>query len=258
VEIPSLVDCTTVFLCGPVSSGKTWLEKRWIDAMERSIIVDTTAACMGPEFEHVWDSPLALVSRVQENPHYYRMAYHPGENYLAGFDWCVNTIWVAPHPRWIIIDEIHEVCGVMSIQPKMEMLTRYSRHVLLGVVGSSQSIQSVSKLFTSSCRMVVLFHTQEARDMDAIRERYGRDVQQQVDKLRPCLYDDATQTCEQEPECLVWVRGRGTKVFSLGDKRKAVETQTSTGEIDIWQSPSVEEQRTPEAPSLALPSGSPE
>lgn len=254
MELPPLVDCTLVFVCGPVSSGKTWLLGKWNMAMERSLRFDSTADCLGPEYAHTWDNPALLIDTIQANPYYYRIAYHPGKNRLAGFDWCQKTIWLAPLPRWFILDEVHEYCSTQSMLDGMEDSIRYSRHVLLGVLCASQRFADVARLLTQNCRMIVLFHTTEGVDLDSIQQRLGRDVRKQVENLRPCIYDDANKICEQEPQCLVWIRGQGTRVYELGDKIKT-GTQIAAPQETTWQDNLPDEQRMPEVQSLAVPSG---
>lgn len=224
-QVPQLTDCTTVGLFGPVSSGKTWLLRQWLQGMERSVTLDLAAQFMGPEFsDHIWHNPKRCGERIIENPYYYRIAYHHATLSLE-YPWLYKIIWKSSGIRWFVVDEVHEVCHVNGMSKESENLCRYARHADLGFIGSSQRIAEVSKLMTSNCRMIVLFHTIEACDLDAIKDRWGNAVKQQVINLRPCIYDDGTKVCHQEPECLVWVRGRGTQIFSLGDKRKAVTSE---------------------------------
>lgn len=232
MEIPQLPECNLVLVFAPVSSGKTHLLRLWTDSMERSLTIDTTAECMDTSYTHVWGSPKHLFNLLMDNPFYYRIAYHPSaRNFETDFNYCVEGMWLTgtinpesgkttPLSRWMIVDEVHEVCSNHSIMEKMELVIRYARHNLLGFIGTTQRISDVNRLMTSNARMVVLFHTTEPIDCDAIRERYGKTVEQEVRNLRPLIYDEVNKVVEQEPQCLVWIRGRGTKVYSLGDKIK--------------------------------------
>lgn len=267
MRVPELVDCTLVVVIGPVSSGKSWLIQQWLQKMERSITIDTTAECVSSgDFTHIWGSPQQLGERLEINPYYYRIAYHPSDDVMQDFNWCVVLSWLSERPRWLIIDEVHEVATVTSLPRRAEMLFRYARHVQLGVVASSQRLADVHKLMTDSARMVVLFHTTEPTELEAIRKRYGSEIELQIRNLRPCIYDDATKVCLQEPECLVWIRGRGVEVYALGDKIRSAElppepvettaVKIETEETIKWESNSLPEGQTePEASSLALPSG---
>lgn len=259
-EVPQIVDCTLVGVFGPVSSGKTHLlGKLWIPSMERSLSLDIAAQFLGKEFTHIWHNPQSLGLQLQQNPYYYRIAYHPGrENLLRDYEWAVKFAWLMDQPRWLIVDEAHEVCSVNFIPDITNMAIRYSRFVKLGIVWTSQRLADVNKLLTSNCRMVVLFYTAEARELDAIRERYGKNVEAQVKALRPCIYDDATEICHQEPECLVWVRGRGTRVFALGDKVANISALPIQGQEITCETQALQEPRKQqEVQSSEHPSGMP-
>jgi hypothetical protein len=267
MRLPEIPGCETVVVVGPVSSGKTFLARQWLKSApivsERSITIDTAAQFMEPEYFHSWGNPKLVAQRLAENPHYYRVVYHPVGNRMDGtfdeeFYWCVNSIWAVDNPRFLIIEEVHEVCGINSIHPSMSMAMRYSRHRdRLGVIGTTQRLAEVNKTFTEAARMAVIFRTEEPVSLDAISRRFGIPLQSILD-LRPLIQNDVTKTVEQTPQCLVWLRGQGHKVYDLGDKVK-----TNTGEDDKWQEQ--EEEDLPEVqpeptavPFSEQPSGKPE
>lgn len=245
-----LPDCVTVFISGPVASGKSHLIKQLVDRMERSLVLDMMAEYGGEGYEEIWANPQALAERLEKNPHYFRIAYHP-KNIPVDFHWCYVAIWQLTLPRWFIIEEVHEVCGSNSILDDMKDILRYSRHNMLGIVASSQRIAEVNKLLTSVARMIILFHTTEFRDIQAIDDRFGRDVAEAVQNLRPCIYDDSSKTLEQAPECVIYIRGMGWKVVSLGDK---IQTQ----EIDRWHEVLEEQPKKQNQLSSQQDSGNPE
>jgi hypothetical protein len=259
MEIPKLPDCNTVLVFGPVSSGKSHLMQLWITAIERSLTIDTTAECMDESFTHVWGNPKELLTKLAENPYFYRLAYHPSSrNFLTEFKWAVEGIWLSGKqengklvsmPRWLIVEEVHEVCNNSSITEEMELVIRYARHNLLGFIGTTHRFADIHRLMTSNCRMIILFHTLEPNDLEAIRHRLGKSVETQVRELRPLLHDDSTKITEQEPECLVWIRGKGTRIFALGDKIKTI------GDNNQWVNNSKVVPQTPQASSLDHNSG---
>ena len=239
-EIPKPIESTNVFLCGPVSSGKTWLMQQWIQGFTRSVIIDTTAAFIADEnFEHLHGQPKALCDRIEQNEFYYRIAYHPMVMEID-FEWVAHAMWHSAPPRWLIVDEVQQAIGD-SLSPMGTLICQVARHNLLGFIGAAQRIADVNKSFTSSCRMVILFQTSEVRDIIAVQDRWGKEIAEAVMQLQPCIYDDSTKEVKQTPECLVWVRGLGHKIFSLGDK-KFDQTE------NLWHEISAEAQKE-QAPS---------
>lgn len=232
-QIPKLPECNNVLIFGPVSSGKTWLLDQWINSMERSVVIDTTAAFMDARFCHIWHSPRAYLLTLAQNPYSYRISYHPASrNFYEDFRWCVEGIWLSakrtaettsPLPRWLIVDEVHEVCGINNVTHEMDTVIRYARHNLLGFIGTTQRISDVDRSLTQSARVVVLFHTTEGVDLEAIRKRYGKEVEEAVRNLRPCIYDEVNKIVKQEPQCLVYMRGQGFTIYELGDKKLTQE-----------------------------------
>lgn len=258
VEIPRLPECIIVFVAGPVSSGKTHLMRQWINQKERVLIHDIAADYLSNEYEHIWSgnkqnkAVRLLAERLKSNPHYFRIAYHVGgETVHEDFFYQYACIWQLSTPRWFFIEECHEVAG-MGMAPGMENILRYARHNLLGIVAASQRIADVSPLLRSSARMVVLFHTKEYRDLIAIRERWGADVENAVKNLRPCIYNDETKVVEQEPECVVYLKGYGFRIVPLGSK---VKTTTETESAEQWQEILQDQPSTPEQQSSPPDSG---
>jgi hypothetical protein len=232
-----------VLLFGPVSSGKTWLLSKWIESIPRSLTIDATAAFMDGRFSHMWHSPKDLLLTLEQNPYSYRISYHPSSrNFTEDCNWCAKGIWLSyafkegamvPLSRWLIVDEVHEVCGIDNISYEMETVIRYARHNLVGFIGATHRFADLDKRLTQSARVVVLFHTTEGIDLEAIRKRYGKAVEDAVRKLRPCIYDEVQKVVHQEPQCLVYMRGMGYNVYDLGDK-------ILTGEVPKqWQAENV-------------------
>lgn len=215
-----LVECSTVGVFGPVASGKTFLLKQWLSRMDRVVVYDATGEMFEDEtFTTIWSSPKQLLETIERSPFAFRVAYQPGGDITEDFSWTLKILWQFDAPRWLAIDECHLVMANNSIESDVEMMLRFSRHAKLGLVGMSQRIADVHKLFTSACRKVVLFWTAEARDLDAINSRWGNQVSETVAALRPLIYSDSTQTVEQIPQCVV---------LQKGDKPKVYDFQTET------------------------------
>lgn len=253
MEIPSLPECNNVLIVAPVSSGKSWLMQRWINSMERSLMIDVTAESTEPSFTHVWANPKQLYQLLRQNPFYYRIAYHPSSRaFFQDFDWCVKLLWLSetpdkkPLPRWLLVDEIHEVCSSSSITESMDLIIRYARHVLIGFIGATQKFSDTNALMRDNARMMVFFQNTDGIECDAIRKKFGKEVELQVRNLRPLILDEVTKQPIQEPQCLVWLRGQGVKVYDLGDKLKSSVATPQQEEKTEWREKNSQEPQSEE------------
>ena len=205
-----------VGIFGPVASGKTYLVNEWIKTLNTFVVFDATGEFVGrKDMTTIWANPRALYETLAKSPYYFRVAYQPGPDIPLDFHYAYKILWQLNASRYLIVDEFHLVCSVNEPNPDVETIMRFARHAHLGVVGVSQRIADVSKLFTSCCRLVVLFWTQEARDLLAIRDRWGVDVSETVRSLRPLVYDDSNGLVSQTPQCVVYEKGRGARIFDF-------------------------------------------
>jgi hypothetical protein len=231
-----LGQCEITAVFGPMASGKTYLiEKEWLPAQNRVVRFDATGESLeDPSFEHVWKNPKALYERLEENPYYFKIAYHPGTNIQEDFYWVVRCLWRLDVYKLLVCDEFHEVCNVSETPKFVQTMMRYARHNHLAVIGASQRIADVHKLFTSGARKVVIFYSQEARDLLAVRDRWGGEAEKMVANLRPLLYDDRTKVVRQIPQALVIEKGSPPKVydFSTGSYVNGPTRPEDSGEDD--------------------------
>jgi hypothetical protein len=219
----ALPDCKMTFVCGPVASGKTHLIKQWVATNNRHVIFDGSGEFLEErDVEQIWANPKALHERLKQNPYYYRIVYQPGIDREGDFAWVLKAMWWIDQPKLLVCDEFHEICPVDRKSPDVEMMLRFARHDKLGFVGASQRIADVNRLYTSACRMIVLFYTQEARDLEAIEQRWR--CRAMVEGLRPLLHDDVTGETKQIPQCVVIEKGKRPYVYDF--KTQAVASGT--------------------------------
>jgi hypothetical protein len=212
-----LGECEITAVFGPMASGKTYLiEHEWLSTQNRYVRFDATGESMEDQgVEHVWKSPKALWERLEANPYFFRIAYHPGTNIQEDFFWVVRCLWRLDVYKLLVCDEFHEVCNVSETPSFVQTTMRYARHNHLSIIGASQRIADVHKLFTSGARKVVIFFTQEARDLLAVRDRWGGECEEMVANCRPLLYDDRTKNVRQVPQCVVIEKGSSPKVYDF-------------------------------------------
>jgi DNA helicase HerA-like ATPase len=207
--IPELLESEMASVIGPVASGKTWLIKRWLTILKTPFAVfDPTGEYDDIPAEHFWAKPKAFAEYLSNNPKNFRAIYHPGENLEMGFTTVASAMWQLSNPRHLFVEEIHELISPWHKHDKMSIIMKYSRKRLLGVVGSTQRIADLHKDFTSGSRTVILFHTTEARDLEAIAERWGFETRSMVENLHPLIFDDVSGTTSQIPEAVVIRRGK--------------------------------------------------
>lgn len=231
-----LPDCKMTFVCGPVASGKTFLLKQWIKNDNRHVIFDSTGEYMEDEsHEEIWANPRAVHERIQANPYYFRIVYVPGRNRNEDFSHVLKCLWWKQTPKLLVCDEVADICPVDSLDENIEMLLRFARKDKMGFLTASQRIADVHKLFTGGCRMVVLFQTHESRDLDAIDSRWG--CAEEVENLRPLLYDDVTETTRQIPQCVVIEKGRLPYVYDFATNARAGECIEGSGRECVPETP---------------------
>lgn len=217
--IPELIDGELTFLCGPVASGKTYLARKWYESHERVVFFDTSAELDDLPGEHFYQSPRKFAERIERSEKEregYHVVYHPGMDASFGFEWVVRAMWQPLQPRLLIVEEVHEFMNPGYEHEHMRIVNKYARKRNLGFVGVSQRIADTHRNFTSACRKIILFWTQEARDLDAISDRWGSSAEEQVRNLRPLVYRDSGGTVEQTPQALLIERGQAPIVIDVG------------------------------------------
>jgi hypothetical protein len=215
-----LPQCKITGVFGPVSSGKTFLISRWAEQENRVVIFDATGEFIEKSnYTIIYANPKALWDLVKQTPWVFRVVYAPGRDLDTDFRYCLSALWHTQSDKLLIVDEFHEICPVSYKSEDVNTMLRFARHDKLGFVGVSQRIADVHKLFTSCCRIVVLFPTHEARDLDAIADRWGSEAADTVTSLRPLIHDDLTNMTHQIPQCLVIQKGQGARVFDFQEDR---------------------------------------
>jgi hypothetical protein len=198
---------SNVFICGPVASGKTHLLNTWLKTENRFVRFDYAGEVTGdPNVEH-FTHPGPLLDRLEENPYYFRVAYHPGKNVMEHYRWVQRAIWMLDTPRYLAMDEYHRVCPqTTKLDEDVEYSLRMARHNQLGIIGLTQRPQDVHKLFVDSCRKCIVYRSQEGNFLDACANHWGDDVADCVEHLRPLVFDDVRKITKQVPQCVVITR----------------------------------------------------
>lgn len=243
-----IIPSTNVGIFAPVASGKTYLINQWLKNENRYLRFDYTGETTNDTGVEHFYQPKPLLERLLENPYYFRIAYHPGVNVMEHYRWCSRALWQLNTARWLVMDEYHRVCPQrMNLDPDVETSLRLARHNLLGIIGATQRPQDVSKLFVDSCRMCVIYHSQEENFLNACAGHWGSDVAEAIEQLRPNVYDDVSKISIQVPQCVIVTRdGREARIYDFKTDKFVNVTQFLNGEShdnrDLEQEGSTERQ----------------
>ena len=206
-----IIPCTNVGVFAPVCSGKTYLMNEWLKTQNRYVRFDYTGETVGQSGVEHFYSPRLMLLRLQDKSvggdAFFRIAYHPGKDVMEHYRWCQRVLWAFDTDRLFALDECHRLFGQkQAMDPDAEYLIRLARHNQMGVIGMSQRPQDVQKLFVDSCRMCVIFHSQEENFLNACAGHWGNDVADAVGNLRPLIYDDKNKIVKQVQQCCVVTR----------------------------------------------------
>lgn len=215
--------CEITAVFGPMASGKTYLINQWLKGQNRYVRFDATGETTEDVgVEHIWQSPAELWARLTRNDCYYRIAYHPGSELAVDFHYTLKCLWRLDPYKLLVCDEFHEVCPVNETPKYVKTMMRYARHAHLALIGASQRLADVHKLFTGGARQVILFRNDDARDVDAMRDRYGKEAALAYQKLRPLIHDDVNNVTHQIPQCMVIPRGGKPAIFDFKENKYVV------------------------------------
>ncbi len=225
--------------------------KQWLARDNRHVVFDSTGEyAEDGQHEEVWASPQALRNRITANPYFYRIVYVPGRSRETDFGHILNILWWKDTPKLLVCDEVADLCPVTGVNESMERVLRFARKDRLGFLAASQRIADVSKLFTGGCRMVVLFHTNEFRDLQAIEDRWG--CSEMVSDLRPLIHDDISRTTRQIPQCVVIEQGQAPYIYDFATESPIGVSSSPSNDIPE----PVAEPDGPDAVSLPAPAPS--
>lgn len=208
-----LQEASTMLVLGPTASGKTFLMRNLMKPYRRVMWFDTTYEIddADREFEHFFNLP-TWIDRMEKGESFYKIAYHPvSSDVEKEFDLVSRYFWQLDFSRWLVADEAHEFNNSQTLKPML----KYGRKRLLGILAASQRVCDLKPHVRTNARSVVLFYTNEGRDIDAISSSYGEETAEAVTKLKPLIYNDTTKVVTQTPQCILYKRGQGFTVIDL-------------------------------------------
>lgn len=137
--------------------------------------------------------------------------YLPADDLEREFEAVCQRVYDFGH-MLLVIEEAPLVCRANYMPPTFGKIIRTGRHRDIDVLWTAQRASEVSRTLTSATDIWIFFSQTEPRDLDAIAERCGRDVADQVAGLG--LHDSfvwdviAREIIENSPRLLKRELGR--------------------------------------------------
>lgn len=88
----------------------------------------------------------------------------------------------------LVIDEIDKFASPSSIEASVNNLYNVGRHFEVNVIAASRRPNQVHRIITSQSHLLILFHTNEPRDLAYIREYANKDAANAVKGLKRYEY----------------------------------------------------------------------
>ena len=161
-----------MLILGKTGSGKSFLAKRLLKKFDRYIIYDTQGEYTdGVVFERIEELYNFL---IKVGDYKFRCIYNPLNidteiseicrfAYLLG-DCCV------------LCEEIDLYCSPSYIDPDFNNIVRRGRHKGVSIIALSQRPVGINKIITSQFSTTYSFFQDEPRDIDYLRDRFGKSV----------------------------------------------------------------------------------
>jgi hypothetical protein len=217
-----------VCVIGPKGSGKSFETNQRIQLMERVVIFDmikdeTYAETVLPE-----DGPMDENNCIIEGePRVFATAIHPSKESFKviyrpvliemkdnGIVECpeFGKVTELVHLRgdcWYVVDEAHLLANSHNC-PKELMLANYiGRHNELSMLFVAQSFTGIHPNIRRNADTFIFWRIIEPADLEAIRKRCGKDVEEQVRNLRVIERDPVTKEFVSPGQFLVWDKLNG-------------------------------------------------
>jgi hypothetical protein len=177
-----------VGMIAPKGRGKTTLALALLHHLPRAAVFDFNAedgyavACEDMAVGSPYDLWAAMHSE-QFSVCYRPREYDPKTQDCPGFNqFC--SIGFRRGRLWLVIDEAHLFCRPHNIPPELLRATVTGRHTETSILYITQSFTIVERTLRANTNTFVFFRITDPTDLDGVRQRCGREVEQRVQNLR--------------------------------------------------------------------------
>lgn len=168
-------------------SGKTYLTRQLVARAPRLLVLDETGDYAGGDLVTFTDPP--ELARAMVAPAWrYRLAADLSDAgrraYLEGEipDEIAQLGGIAAWLAWaasdcvLVLDELADYCSPDYTPANIKLLASKGRHRRVSLLGTSRRPAEISRHVSAMADLVFAFHTEEQRDLDYLRSRFGARV----------------------------------------------------------------------------------
>lgn len=205
-----------ILVIGPKRSGKTRKVSELVRNIDRNATFDLVKDAQYVEGATViYGRPAEFARNIGRSQTSFRIVYQPAIIKLKD-----NGLIDAPefepllklcHLRgdmYFIIDEAHLLCNSRNCPPELLMASYIGGHSGFSMILIAQSFTGIHPAIRRNADELYLWKIIEPSDLDAVKERCGEEVKEQVRNLRSVELDDMEQF-KTPGQMLHWTKAKG-------------------------------------------------
>jgi energy-coupling factor transporter ATP-binding protein EcfA2 len=171
---------------GHKGSGKSQLTRCFLDAVPRSICIDTMAEYGGVVIE----DPHSLAAYLEANKHLerFRVSYRDAGNQGIPPE-LVFKMLQNLRDVWICLEEASKWGTANTMLDEVRWFLQYGRHNRISVLLVARRPQEIDRMGTAQADTVVSFVQHEPRDLEYIRKLGGEDAEKRIAALGEFEWD---------------------------------------------------------------------
>lgn len=181
-------------------SGKSTALREIVSCRPRLVVVDVLGEHGFGQQVSDLDEALEMLDAVQGREAF-AITIQPGRGDLAGVVDAVSDAVFEIGNVALALEEIPHYCTASSMPEGLDALARMGRHRRVDLIYTGQRFAELPRRLTATTDHFVLFGQREPRDLDALAERVGRGVAEQVERLPlhgRVVYDVVAGRCVAE------------------------------------------------------------
>ena len=205
-----------VIVIGPKGSGKTHEVSAMIAKLDRVAVFD-----MMRDQAYVTDTTVVLgrprdfAEAIAPDKGAFKVVYQPviieplenGLVYSPEFEPLLKLCH-ARGDMYFVIDEAHVWCNARNCPPELMMASLIGRHKQFSMILVAQSFSGIHPAIRKNADELLFWKIIEPSDLDGIRERCGKDVEEQVRQLRAVELTDDDEFV-RAGQMLRWSKSKG-------------------------------------------------